>query len=100
MTQVKIAELVNSEKIKFNEEKEKRFNKEIEKCKTKQEAELAALQNKTMATYGEFKRDRAIEFEKLLMRYKNRLRDIERAAKSDINNFSKILKGVASNNII
>jgi hypothetical protein len=41
------------------------------------------------STYGEFKRDRAIEFDTLMMRYKNKLKDAENQHKTEINNLTK-----------
>ena len=46
MTQVKIAELTNSEKEKFLEEKEKKLVKEVEKIKLRQENDMKAHQLK------------------------------------------------------
>jgi hypothetical protein len=72
------------------------MGKEIEKFKTKQDIEYEALQARIKSAYGEFKRDRALEFDNMMLKYKNRIKDLEKAANYDIKNFSKILKGVAS----
>lgn len=64
MYQVQIAELTNADTAKFLEEKEKKIRLLAEKIKTKHENELYAFNLKTQSAYGEFKKNRAIEFEK------------------------------------
>ncbi len=59
-----IAELSNSDNGKFMEEKERKFRLFAEKIKTKQDNEMNAFNTKTQAAYGEFKKNRAIEFDK------------------------------------
>lgn len=62
--QVEIAELTNADNNKFQEEKEKKFRLYAEKIKTKHENELNAFNQKTQGAYGEFKKNRALEFDK------------------------------------
>jgi hypothetical protein len=59
-----ISELSNSDNSKFLEEKERKFKLYAEKIKTKHDNELNAFNIKTQAAYGEFKKNRAIEFDK------------------------------------
>jgi len=80
------------------EEKQKKMNKEIEKVRTKQEHESNSLQMKMQANYGEFKRERAIEFDKLLQKYKNKLKDLDSIQKLEMGNLPKIRKGIARPN--
>ncbi len=62
--QAKINEMTALENTKFLEEKERKLKKEIEKIKTKFEIEMNALQLKQQSQYGEFKKSRAVEFDK------------------------------------
>ncbi len=54
----------NSENDKFMEEKERKFKFFAEKIKSGHNNELRAFNNKTQGAYGEFKKNRAIEFDK------------------------------------
>lgn len=47
--------------------------------------------------YGTFKRERALAFDKLIQKYKNRIKDMDNAQKMEIANFNKTLKGISSN---
>lgn len=49
--------------------------------------------------YGTFKRDRALAFDKLIQKYKNKIKDMETQHRMEIANFPKSLKGISSKNI-
>lgn len=80
------------------DEKERKIRKEAEKLKTKQDNEMNAFNLKTQAAYNEFKKNRAIEFDKMILRYKNKMKELENNQKLEISNFSKILKGISRPN--
>lgn len=94
--QVSITELTDLENLKFLEEKERKIRKEADKIKVKQDNEMNAFNLKTQAAYNEFKKNRAIEFDKQILRYKNKMKELENNQKLEISNFSKILKGISS----
>jgi hypothetical protein len=94
--QVKLNRLTEQEQVKHQEEKEKRKKRELDRIRVKHETELETLQIKMNSSYGEFKRNRALEFDKTLLKYQNKIREIERASRSDEKNFAKITKGVMS----
>jgi len=98
--QVKLKQLTEQEQVKHQEEKEKRKKRELDRIRVKHETELETLQIKMNSSYGEFKRNRALEFDKTLLKYQNKIREIERASKSDEKNFAKITKGVMSKNYL
>ncbi len=98
--QVQIAEHTDVDNLKFLEEKERKIRKEAEKIKTKQDNEMNSFNLKTQAAYNEFKKNRAIEFDKQILRYKNRTKELESNQKLEISNFSKILKGISSKGYI
>ncbi len=85
IVQVNIQELTVKERKKFENEKIAKLNREVDRLRLKHENEINALQTRMNSTYGEFKRDRAIEFENLMMRYKNKLKDVESLHKTEIN---------------
>lgn len=95
---MQIAELTNTDNSKFLDEKERKIRKEAEKLKTKQDNEMNAFNLKTQAAYNEFKKNRAIEFDKMILRYKNKMKELENNQKLEISNFSKILKGISRPN--
>jgi hypothetical protein len=94
--QVSITELTDLENLKFLEEKERKIRKEADKIKVKQDNEMNAFNLKTQAAYNEFKKNRAIEFDKQILRYKNKMKELENNQKLEISNFPKILKGISS----
>ena len=93
---MQIAELTNFDNLKFLEEKERKIRKEAEKIKVKQDNEMNSFNLKTQAAYNEFKKNRALEFDKMIMRYKNKMMELENNQKLEVSNFSKILKGISS----
>ena len=63
------------------------------------EQELNSFQFKSRVSLDEFKMKRDIEFDKLLHQFRNKNKELENNQKLEINNFSKIMKGIASKNI-
>jgi hypothetical protein len=59
-----IAEMSNTENYKFLEERKKKFSLYAQKIKSRHDLEIKAFNNKIEATYAEFKKNRAIEFDK------------------------------------
>ena len=90
MVQVKITELSQNENRKFLEEKERKLKKELENIKIKQDLEISSFQLKMSSTYNEFKKTRALDFDRIIQKYKNRLKDLENQQKVEMNNMSKI----------
>lgn len=78
------------------EEREKKIRNEAERLKTKHDNEMNAYNLKTQSAYNQFKKNRAIEFDKMILRYKNKLKELENNQKLEVSNFSKILKGISS----
>ena len=90
MVQVKITELSQNENRKFLEEKERKLKKELENIKIKQDLEISSFQLKMSSAYNEFKKTRAFDFDRIIQKYKNRLKDLENQQKVEMNNMSKI----------
>ena len=92
-TQIDIANLTKKEKEKFEKDKYKTIQKEIENLQKKQLIETKALEQKIQSIYNEFKKNRAIKVQELLLKYKNQFRDLENRQSNDIKNLEKIAKG-------
>jgi hypothetical protein len=60
--------------------------------KNKQNIETKALEQRIQASYNKFKKERAIKVESLLLKYKNRFRELENKQKNEIKLLEKIVK--------
>ena len=89
---MKIAELSQIENQRFLEEKDRKLRIELENIKQKQEMEISAFQLKMSAAYNEFKKARALDFDRIIQKYKNKLKDIENKQKLEMNSIAKMSK--------
>jgi hypothetical protein len=65
----------------------------MQKLRTKQNNESAALQLKVNSMFNEFKKRRAVDFDKLVQRYKNKHNDLDNNQTTEMNEFkNRILK--------
>lgn len=80
-----MTEITQLENRKFIEDKEKKLKKEVEKIKTKQDNESSAFQLKMTAAFNEFKKSRAAEYERLIQKFKNKIKDLELQQKTELN---------------
>lgn len=90
--QVKIAELTQIENKRFLEEKERKLKIELENIKSKQDLEFQAFQLKMSSAYNEFKKARALDFDRIIQKYKNKLKDLENQQRLEMNSLSKMSK--------
>lgn len=65
---------------------------EIENLRKKQQNETSALELKIQNNYNKFKRDRALAVESLLLKYKNKFRELDNSQKQEIINLEKLIK--------
>jgi hypothetical protein len=82
--QMQILELNKVDMEKYNRIKLDKLNKEILKLKEKQDLELEVFQNKMNQTFNEFKKSRALETEKIIQKYKNRTKELEKFQQKEI----------------
>jgi len=82
--QMQILDLNKVDLDKYNRTKMEKLNKEVMKLKEKQDLELEVFQNKMNQTFNEFKKNRALETEKIIQKYKNRTKELEKAQKKEI----------------
>ena len=92
-TQIDIANLTKIEKEKFEKEKFRTIQKEIENLQKKQLNETKGLEQKIQSIYDNFKKNRAIKVQELLLKYKNQFRDLENKQSNDIKNLEKVVQG-------
>jgi hypothetical protein len=92
LTQIEIANLSKKEQENFEIDRIKRFEKEVENIRNKQNNETRALELRIQSNYNQFKRDRAIQVESLLLKYKNKFRELENKQKNEIKLLEKIIK--------
>ena len=92
-TQIDIANLTKIEKEKFEKEKFRTIQKEIENLQKKQLNETKGLEQKIQSIYNNFKKNRAIKVQELLLKYKNQFRDLENKQSNDIKNMEKVVQG-------
>lgn len=54
--------------------------------------EIASFQLKMSAAYNEFKKARALDFDRIIQKYKNKLKDLENQQRIEMNSISKMSK--------
>ena len=91
--QVKILNKSKKEKEAFLKNRQIKLKKEIENLKQMQLLEVNALNLKLETQYNEFKKTRALELEKLFLRYKIQIRGLTNLHNQEKSNFQKILLG-------
>ena len=92
-TQIDIATLTKKEKAKFEKDKYKAFQKEIENMEKKQQNESKGLEQKIQSSYNNFKKRRALKVLELLLKYKNQFRDLENKQMNEINELENVVRG-------
>ena len=92
-TQVDIANLTTKEKEKFEQEKLRIIQKEIENLQKRQFNETKGLEQKIQSAYNSFKKNRALKVQELLLKYKNQFRELENKQAYDIKNLEKVVQG-------
>ena len=80
-----MTELTNYENNKFLGEKDRKLKKEVEKVKTRHDTENTSFQMKMTAAINEFKGSRTFEYERLIQKFKNKFKDLEKTQKTDMN---------------
>ena len=93
LTQVDIANLTKKEKEKFEQEKLRIIQKEIENLQKRQFNETKGLEQKIQSAYNSFKKNRALKVQELLLKYKNQFRELENKQAYDIKNLEKVVQG-------
>ena len=86
--------LQKKDSIKFNEEKEKKLNIELNKIKHRQNLEKNVFEMKKNSIITEFTENKKKEIEKIKKKYESKISELKNYQNFEISNFDKITKGV------
>ena len=86
--------LQKKDSIKFNEDKEKKLNIELNKIKHKQDLEKNVFEMKKNSIITEFTENKKKEIEKIKKKYESKISELKIYQNYEISNFDKIAKGV------
>ena len=95
--QVKIMKLSKKEKGDFLKQRASKLNQEIQNIKQRQANEMTALNLKLESQCNEFQKERAINLEKIFLKYKIQVRGLTEAHQHEKTCFEKILRGKSNN---
>ena len=54
--------------------------------------EISSFQLKMSSAYNEFKKNRALDFDRIIQKYKNKIKDLEKQQKLEMNAMTKLSK--------
>ena len=86
--------LQKKDSIKFNEDKEKKLNFELNKIKHRQNLEKNVFEMKKNSIITEFTENKKKEIEKIKKKYESKISELKNYQNFEISNFDKITKGV------
>ena len=86
--------LQKKDSIKFNEDKEKKLNIELNKIKHRQNLEKNVFEMKKNSIITEFTENKKKEIEKIKKKYESKISELKIYQNYEISNFDKIAKGV------
>ena len=86
--------LTKKDSIKFNEDKEKKLNIELNKIKHRQDLEKNVFEMKKNSIITEFTENKKKEIEKIKKKYESKISELKIYQNYEISNFDKIAKGV------
>ena len=89
-----IERLNNIDNIKFNENKEKKFNIELSKIKHRQELESRVYQMKKNSIITQFNENKQNQIDKIKRKYISKISELKNYQSFEMANFDKITKGV------
>ena len=86
--------LQKKDSIKFNEDKDKKLNIELNKIKHRQNLEKNVFEMKKNSIITEFTENKKKEIEKIKKKYESKISELKNYQNFEISNFDKITKGV------
>jgi len=95
--QQQISHIHDGEKDDFESEKQAKLQREIEKIRQKHDNEKQFYHKKMSQIFTEFKKSRAIETEKIIQKYKNKLKQLTNSEKCETNEFHRPLRTAMKN---
>jgi len=96
--QLKINEMAKNEQEKWENHRNEKLKKELDKIRARQENEMQFFQKKMNNIYNEFKKNRAIETEKIVQKFGNKSKGTQNAHKCELNEFHRPLRTALKNN--
>lgn len=91
LTQVEIEEITKRDQEKFENEKEKRIDKEIGSLRLRQKNESDALELKISIHLNKFNRERAMKTEEIMLKYKHKTKGLETYQKAEREEYERII---------
>ena len=87
--QQEIIKITEQEYRQHEENKQKKIKHEVKVLEAKHRKEYEILTHNFFIKYAELKKERAIKFDELVQKYKNKHKGLEITQKFEINNFEK-----------
>eukprot|EP00340_Litonotus_pictus_P001113 CAMPEP_0170517370 /NCGR_PEP_ID=MMETSP0209-20121228/3386_1 /TAXON_ID=665100 ORGANISM="Litonotus pictus, Strain P1" /NCGR_SAMPLE_ID=MMETSP0209 /ASSEMBLY_ACC=CAM_ASM_000301 /LENGTH=276 /DNA_ID=CAMNT_0010802601 /DNA_START=1 /DNA_END=831 /DNA_ORIENTATION=+ len=87
--QIQLTNIVKADQERIKNENQKKIQAEINRISTKHENELNAFKLKMKLAFDEYKKSRAIEYDNLVQKYKNRIKDLDNSQKKELALFPK-----------
>ncbi len=78
------------ENKKFSEEKERKMKVDLDTIKAKHNLEIKVLQLKTTSVFNEYKSNRSLNFDIIIQKFKNKLKELENQQKLETNTLFKM----------
>jgi len=94
LTQVELEEAIKRDKKNFENEKEKKVEKEISLLRLRQQNETKAMESKIENHKNALLREQQIKLNEINLKYKNKIRDLERKQKSEREAYERIINNI------
>ena len=91
MAQVEIGQIQKLEKEKFENEKERKIEKEINKIQNRHNNEIQALELRIENHKNQLMREKANKLNEIELKYKNKEREMERQQKAEREHYERII---------
>ena len=94
LTQIELEEAIKKDKKNFENEKEKKVEKEISLLRSRQQNETKAMELKIENHKNALLREQQIKLNEINLKYKNKIRDLERKQKSEREAYERIINNI------
>ena len=91
LTQVEIEEITRRDQEKFENEKEKKIDKEIGSLRLRQKNETDALELKISIHLNKFNRERSMKTDEIMLKYKHKTKGLETYQKAEREEYERII---------
>jgi hypothetical protein len=97
LTQIELEEAIKRDKKNYEDEKEKKVEKEISLLRFRQQNEMKAMELKIENHKNALLREQQMKINEINLKYKNKLRDLERKQKSEREAYERIINNIGLN---